>query len=873
MADLTNSPNLDDIPLDELRIPLPLHLNSSEIDLDDDAHDPTSHISSPITDDLPSTFHSSDLTSSPCPGLPITPFSNHNSNLQTAPVFSWKNSFNVPINHRYPLNLQTTLSSEICSMASISQFVPGSFHSPITFGFRRFPNLDSNPDQAPVLLQPSFHHHLPPSHVYSSQPTLPLQISKPQIHQIQLEPLPLSHNNWDVNVTHHSAPFSRLSNIENVPRKFSPMALKPTLNEEHEEMEPDPFSQLSVRTLALMEQPESEVTVYDCEYCEKTYQGKHARSIWRRHLSDKHKIPLATQPRRTRWDNDANRPKTEEERRERTLESKRRWARKNRAAKKAARDNQKSWSENKMAETHPEGCVQASQRSTPDRSRAPSPSLFPLSMRNNTVHPPEFSAPTDQTIENHSLQAPPSMTRGASAPQIFASYASMLPRTSFSSNPSTFNTSFAIPQCLPEWSFQLANSQSNNDCSIPNPTSMPSSYQSSIQFPNGGFQSHSLNINQDLGHSNNFQSPYPMAASEQKTEDHPQPHEPLKQVPFSGQYTNCHMGARFDLANGLVPSLELHQSDECNYEPDAKRPRVVQGGVLATFQNKMPDGYIQTENSNSINNFQEPSSFGGQLESSVSSHGTIPSATCPEEIAKSSSVYSPHQESGRQSRNFITEEGQSICSPTNERHDTEGNGSRPATAGTMPPSAREKPYEKMSFVERAATEPQISSRHGLQTPLREPGLNSSSRPHFGQSPLCRIGVDQARALDPIDLFDSPAATRSDSSMSALYHSHFGPTSASRRRSEPQHIQFANSSGNFNDWTTQALQTPSGFSRLGFGSGIMSSPANGGVFSSPYHAHLSRSLGLAPNSAGGTTDDCLGGLLGCGSSCDMIHHRT
>jgi hypothetical protein len=67
--------------------------------------------------------------------------------------------------------------------------------------------------------------------------------------------------------------------------------------------EVDPFSQLSAHTLALMDQPESEVTIYDCEYCDKTYQGKHARSIWRRHLSDKHKIPLSTQPRRTRWDN------------------------------------------------------------------------------------------------------------------------------------------------------------------------------------------------------------------------------------------------------------------------------------------------------------------------------------------------------------------------------------------------------------------------------------------------------------------------------------------------------------------------------------------------------------------------------------------
>ncbi|BGP24103.1 proteophosphoglycan ppg4 [Rhodotorula toruloides] len=70
---------------------------------------------------------------------------------------------------------------------------------------------------------------------------------------------------------------------------------------------------------------------FECPHCDKKYRGKHARSIWRRHLQDKHGIPLSAQPRRTRWDNDANRPKSEEEKRARTLDSKRRWARKNRA--------------------------------------------------------------------------------------------------------------------------------------------------------------------------------------------------------------------------------------------------------------------------------------------------------------------------------------------------------------------------------------------------------------------------------------------------------------------------------------------------------------------------------------------------------------
>ncbi|WFD18010.1 hypothetical protein MCAP1_000222 [Malassezia caprae] len=70
--------------------------------------------------------------------------------------------------------------------------------------------------------------------------------------------------------------------------------------------------------------------VFICPHCEKRYTGKHARSIWRRHLQDKHSIPLSLQPRRTRWDRDENRPRNAAERRERMLESKRRWARKKR---------------------------------------------------------------------------------------------------------------------------------------------------------------------------------------------------------------------------------------------------------------------------------------------------------------------------------------------------------------------------------------------------------------------------------------------------------------------------------------------------------------------------------------------------------------
>ncbi|WFD33962.1 hypothetical protein MCUN1_000790 [Malassezia cuniculi] len=92
--------------------------------------------------------------------------------------------------------------------------------------------------------------------------------------------------------------------------------------------------------LALSRQAQLEaggdVNVFVCPHCQKRYVGKHARSIWRRHLQDKHAIPLSVQPRRTRWDRDANRPRNAEERRERMLESKRRWARKKREQERLA---------------------------------------------------------------------------------------------------------------------------------------------------------------------------------------------------------------------------------------------------------------------------------------------------------------------------------------------------------------------------------------------------------------------------------------------------------------------------------------------------------------------------------------------------------
>lgn len=76
--------------------------------------------------------------------------------------------------------------------------------------------------------------------------------------------------------------------------------------------------------------------VCDQPNCSKTYTGPNAVSNIKRHKANVHHIPLSQQPRLTRWDRYPNRPKTEQDRRERMLEAKRKYARKARARQKAA---------------------------------------------------------------------------------------------------------------------------------------------------------------------------------------------------------------------------------------------------------------------------------------------------------------------------------------------------------------------------------------------------------------------------------------------------------------------------------------------------------------------------------------------------------
>jgi len=62
-----------------------------------------------------------------------------------------------------------------------------------------------------------------------------------------------------------------------------------------------PFQQYT-RDNADDEEYTSPFEMYTCRVCSKTYDGRNARSVARRHLQDKHGLSLGNQPRRSRWD-------------------------------------------------------------------------------------------------------------------------------------------------------------------------------------------------------------------------------------------------------------------------------------------------------------------------------------------------------------------------------------------------------------------------------------------------------------------------------------------------------------------------------------------------------------------------------------------
>ncbi|KAI7963461.1 hypothetical protein MJO29_003888 [Puccinia striiformis f. sp. tritici] len=839
---------------------------------DDSHHDPNEDTTndstcSTVTDDNRSSLHSSDSASSPCPGLPQTPprFDTEPPSIRVGHTLSRDDQQFWPNSH----DLQTPSCS-----THTENLGPGLAHPSTEFTLESPSPYITNPDTSTVILQP-------PTHAQSQPHVL---IAKPSIQQVQLGAIPLS-TQWAPNQQkpNDSMRYEGLDNVHCHASNFFPA---PSFIQEHRDgHEVDPFSQLSARTLALMDQPESEVTIYDCEYCEKTYQGKHARSIWRRHLSDKHKIPLSTQPRRTRWDNDANRPKTEEERRERTLESKRRWARKNRAAKKAARDGQRNSMEHAML--YSKSFPQTLQHSTPDRSQAPSPTMYTSSHGHATAGSPEYFLAGEPHSHSQPPQSNPSrsslpiMSRGSSTPHTFSHYPSMSAHASLSLANVPYSPSFPIGQgsAPSEWSFQSANSKPSSYPfgNYSAPTDAHSTFQLSDRFnAEGNHSSYSPPSSQTRSLRQSPPTTYGTDANQQESDDRRELPDCYTSAPLNFQYHSWELGARFNVSN--VPPPTYEQMVPLSYESHSKRPRLSLPYSASVPLQHFDDlqkayGACNLEAFGDSREFQSVSAQDTSISHSEAAQLESRASGRDEEAAsESSSVADQRISPSNENHNPYRLLDSPIHSNKRQLEALEGKTSRPATTANISRLSHGEEYSSVAPLERAATEPQFSLEHDVQTPLRESGLRSDGKLHFSHSPVCRM---DASGLDPVDMLTSPAVSRPDANTMALYHGHYAPMSAGKRRSsETYHMALSSSCPlNGGDWNNHVLQTPSALSRFSFNNSMLSSPAGGaGTFGSPHHL-LSKSLGLTLNTTGVSGEDCLGGLLTGSSTWDMVHPRT
>lgn len=684
-------------------------------------------------------------------------------------------------------------------------------------------------DQSTVILQPPAHFNIL-SETAQSQPAHQHLISKPATHPVQLGLVPLS-NQWTPN--QNCAHSGRLVNVDEI--QCNPNIFTSYARRDAGAPQVDPFAQLSARTLELMDQPESEVTIYDCEYCDKTYQGKHARSIWRRHLSDKHKIPLSTQPRRTRWDNDANRPKTEEERRERTLESKRRWARKNRAAKKAARDGQRSSIDQSVVTNHSESMVSDPYRASQDRSRAPSPSSFSVSLGHGGTGALQYRPGTghharSQSIQGENRSQVSSMTRGSSVPHAFSPYPSMAPRASLPFGNASYNPSFSFSAVAstPEWSFPIPCSHNASLYSFESMTSNghgQSPGQFSDRFTNEGLQqNHSPRNFPNLVRRHSLTA-YATEGNHQQIDERRELSEEYSSASLTSQYGHWELDGRFSTP-GAVP-VNITQLDTSSYETQLKRPRLSQSstddrefqpiGIQDMTKSTIsPSDTLQV----SFKNSPEASMHDEEVDSELG-------AIAEEHISSADGQEDFHHSPMRLS--IPVEEGR--VRPTTSG--TLSSLSRPATSGTISSMSHESEMDRNVHLNRAATEPHFAVRYDLQTPNH---------------------------------------TRADSSNASLYPGSFAPMSTGKRVvSDNMQIPpfCASAPMSINDWNNHVLG-PSGLSRFPF-SNALSSPS-GGLFGSP-NRDLGKSLGLSLNTSV-SGEDCLGGFLGGTTSAwDMIHQRT
>lgn len=225
-----------------------------------------------------------------------------------------------------------------------------------------------------------------------------------------------------------------------------------------------PMTQQDIDNLLAMSRAQAgnhgDASAFPCTYCDKVYTGKHARSIWRRHLQDKHNIPLSAQPRRTRWDGDVNRPKNAEERRARMLESKRRWARKKRLQEKQAAQAGKSGSNT----PNPEG----SDDEGDDGDDGADADISGMSMSfshsgNGDGGDDTFSMPTQAEAQRRASLKAESVAHWETSPQMFVSQGpakrqALAPSTAYNvAGPST--TPSQYPTQLPLMSGDAFNAQ------------------------------------------------------------------------------------------------------------------------------------------------------------------------------------------------------------------------------------------------------------------------------------------------------------------------------------------------------------------------------------------------------------------------------
>ncbi|KAI9608691.1 hypothetical protein H4Q26_004877 [Puccinia striiformis f. sp. tritici PST-130] len=622
---------------------------------DDSHHDPNEDTTndstcSTVTDDNRSSLHSSDSASSPCPGLPQTPprFDTEPPSIRVGHTLSRDDQQFWPNSH----DLQTPSCS-----THTENLGPGLAHPSTEFTLESPSPYITNPDTSTVILQP-------PTHAQSQPHVL---IAKPSIQQVQLGAIPLS-TQWAPNQQkpNDSMRYEGLDNVHCHASNFFPA---PSFIQEHRDgHEVDPFSQLSAH---LPRESTREVSGDDISP-----------------TSIKFRCPL--NPVAHAGDNDANRPKTEEERRERTLESKRRWARKNRAAKKAARDGQRNSMEHAML--YSKSFPQTLQHSTPDRSQAPSPTMYTSSHGHATAGSPEYFLAGEPHSHSQPPQYPPCQSCPVAQvpPHLFALPVDVRPRVTI---PCQRPLQPIVPDrsgvCPSEWSFQSANSK---------PSSYPFGNYSAPTDAHSTFQL-SDRFNAEGNHSTKVLRPL------------------TGLTPINKNQTTA----------GSCPIVTPKAYGACNLEAF---------GDSREFQ------------SVSAQDTSISHSEAAQLESRASGRDE-------EAASESSSVADQRISPSNENHNPYRLLDSPIHSNKRQLEALEGKTSRPATTANISRLSHGEEYSSVAPLERAATEPQFSLEHDVQTPLRESGLRSDGKLHFSHSPVCRM---DASGLDPVDMLTSPAVS-------------------------------------------------------------------------------------------------------------------